>query len=410
MDRRRFISLIPTAAFGQPARNAATPDWPQWHGPDRTNISREVGLLKQWPSGGPKLLWSTRGLGNGYGSISIKADRIFLQGTQGGQSVVFALDPTNGKPIWKSPLGRAVDQDRGGGPRGTPTIDGESIYALSENGELACIRSKDGSTTWRRNILTDFGGRNPYWLISESPLIDGPRIIVTPGGRGAGIVALDKASGKEIWRASQLSDPAAYASCIIAKIHDVPTIMNLTSEAGVGVRATDGKLMWRYEKAANGTANCSTPVYHEGKVFYTSAYGTGCGLLALTPSNGELKAQEMYFSRDMQNHHGGVLLYNGYVYGSSNSILTCLEWISGKPKWRDRAVGKSSLTLADGNLYILSEDNVVGLAEATPDGYRERGRFTIEDQGRPSWAHPVVCGGKLFIRNQDYLNCYNVQG
>jgi outer membrane protein assembly factor BamB len=167
--------------------------------------------------------------------------------------------------------------------------------------------------------------------------------------------------------------------------------------------------MWRYEKAANGTANCTTPVYHQGKVFYTSAYGTGCGLLALTLADGEIKAQEMYFSRDMQNHHGGVLLYNGHVYGSSNSILTCLDWITGKPKWRDRGVGKGSLTIAEGNLYLLGEDNTVGLAEATPDGYREKGRFSIEDQGRPSWAHPVVCGGRLYIRNQDYLNCYNVQ-
>lgn len=409
MDRRQFLSLVPATAIAQTTKSAALPDWPQWHGPDRNNISKEVGLLTQWPSSGPKLVWSARGLGNGYGSISIKADRIYVQGTQGGQSVVFALDRASRKPIWKTSLGRSLDQDRGGGPRGTPTVDGDFVFALTENGDLACLRSKDASVSWKRNILSDFGGRNPHWLMSESPLIDGPKIIITPGGRGAGIVALDKTSGKEIWRASQLSDTAGYASCITANVHDVPTIMNLTSEAGVGVRATDGKLMWRYEKAANGTANCTTPVYHEGKVFYTSAYGTGGGLLALTPANGEIKAQEMYFSREMQNHHGGVLLYNGHLYGSSNAILTCLEWITGKAKWRDRAVGKGSITFADGHLYLFGEDNTVGLAEATPDGYREKGRFTIEDQGRPSWAHPVVCGGRLYIRNQDYLNCYNVQ-
>ncbi len=339
----------------------------------------------------------------------MRGDRIYVQGTKNNQSVVFALDRATGKPVWNAPLGRALDQDRGGGPRGTPTIDGEFLYVLSENGDLACLRSKDAGVAWKRNMLTDFNGSNPHWLISESPLVDGGKLIVTPGGRAAGIVALDKSSGKEIWRSSELSDPAGYASCIVADVHNVRTIMNLTAEAGVGVRATDGKLMWRYEKAANGTANCTTPVYTEGKVLYTSAYGTGCGLLALTPANGEIKAQEMYFSREMQNHHGGVIFYKGKLYGSSNSILTCLDWITGKPAWKDRSVGKGSVTIADGMLYIFGENNTVGLAVASPDGYSEKGRFTIEDQGRPSWAHPVVSAGRLYIRNQDYLNCYDIK-
>lgn len=407
MNRREFLSLAPTAAFAQGAKTE--PDWPQWHGPDRTNISKETGLLKQWPSAGPKLLWTARGLGSGYGSLAMKGDRIYVQGTKSNQSVVFALDRATGKHAWNAPLGRALDQDRGGGPRGTPTVEGDVLYVLSENGDLACIRSKDAHIAWKRNILSDFGGRNPHWLISESPLVDGAKLIVTPGGRGAGIVALDKASGKEIWRSAQLSDQAGYSSCIVADIHKVRTIMNLTSEAGVGVRASDGKLMWTYEKAANGTANCTTPVYHEGKVFYTSAYGTGCGLLALTAAGEEIKAQEMYFSRDMQNHHGGVLLHNGRLYGSSAAILTCLDWATGKSIWKDRSVGKGSLTYADGMLFIFGENNIVGLAEASGDAYVEKGRFTVEDQGRPSWAHPVVCGGKLYIRNQDYLNCYDVR-
>jgi outer membrane protein assembly factor BamB len=410
MYRREFLPLLPGAALAQRSQpTATTVDWPQWHGPNRDNVSTETGLLKQWPSGGPKLVWTTRGLGSGYGSLAVKGDRIYVQGTKNNQSVVYSLDRATGKPVWNASLGRALDQDRGGGPRGTPTVEGELIYALTENGDLACIRNKDASVIWKRNILADFNGRNPYWLISESPLLDGNKLIVTPGGRGAGIVALDKASGKEIWRSAELSDQAGYASCIIADVHNVRTIMNLTSEAGVGVRASDGKLMWRYEKAANGTANCTTPVYNEGKVFYTSAYGTGCGLLALMPSNGEIKAQEMYFSRDMQNHHGGVVFHKGKVYGSSNAILTCLDWTTGKPSWKDRSVGKGSVTLADGMLYVFGENNSVGLVEASPDAYSEKGRFTIEDQGRPSWAHPVVASGKLYIRNQDYLNCYDVK-
>jgi outer membrane protein assembly factor BamB len=284
------------------------------------------------------------------------------------------------------------------------------LYVLTENGDLACLNAADARVTWKRNILADFKGSNPNWLISESPLVDGNRLIVTPGGRGAGMVALEKTSGKEIWRCAELNDEAGYASCVIANVHSVPTIMNFTHDAGVGVRATDGKLMWRYDKAANDVANCTTPLYHEGKVLYTSAYGTGCGLLALVPSNaGEIKAQEMYFNREMQNHHGGVILHNGHVYGSSNAILTCMEWMTGASKWKDRGVGKGSLTFAEGMLYLFGENNTVGLAEATPAGYSEKGRFTVEDQGKPSWAHPVVAGGKLYIRNQDYLNCYDIK-
>jgi outer membrane protein assembly factor BamB len=394
-----------------PAKSTAgpEPDWPQWHGPDRTNISTETGLLKEWPTGGPKMLWQARDLGAGYGTVAIKGDRIYLQSAREGKSVVMALNRADGKPVWIAPIGRALDQDRGGGPRSTPTVDGANLFVLTEDGDLASVRLSDGRVLWNRNILREYGGSNPNWHLSESPLVDDNKLVVTPGGRGAGIVALDKSNGNEIWRTRELNESAGYSSCIAADIHGVRTYMNLMSDSGVGVRASDGKLMWRYEKAANNVANCTTPVYHDGKVFYTSAYGTGCGLVAITKDGDGLKSQEMYFTRDMQNHHGGVVLHNNHIYGSSASILTCLEWSTGKPVWKDRSVGKGSLTYADGMLYLLGENQTVGLAEATSERYQERGRFNIEDQGRPSWAHPVVCGGKLYIRNQGLLNCYNVK-
>lgn len=409
MKRRNFLGLLSSAALAQPRKGTSLSDWPQWHGPDRTNLSSETGLLKDWPSGGPKLLWTARGLGSGYGSLAIKGDRIYVQGALGRDSVVFALNRADGKPVWNAPIGRTLGQDRGDGPRGTPTVDGENIYALTENGDLACVRNKDAYLTWHRNILKDFSGRNPHWLISESPLIDGNKLIVSPGGRNGGIVAMDKATGKDIWACRDAGE-AGYASCIVADVGGVRTIMNLMADAGVGVRADDGKLLWSYAKPANGTANCTTPVYSDNKVFYTSAYGTGCGLLGLTPQNGEIKTQEIYFSRDMQNHHGGVILLNGHIYGFSNAILTCMDFASGAVKWRDRSVGKGSLTYADGRLYLLGENNTMGLAEASPRGYVEKGRFSLEDQGRPSWAHPVVAGGRLYIRNQGLLNCYDVRG
>src|SRR6202035_2092750 len=186
------------------------------------------------------------------------------------------------------------------------------------------------------------------------------------------------------WVSKDLSDEAGYASAVVGDVQGVRTIMNLTADAGVGVRASDGKLMWRYPRVANRTANIATPVFSENKVFYTSAYGTGGALLGLSAQGGEVSAREIYFTREMQNHHGGVVLVNGYLYGFNNSILTSLEFATGKVMWRDRSVGKGSLTYADGSLYILGEDNIVGLAEATPMGYREEGRFRIADQGWPS--------------------------
>jgi len=391
------------------AGQSASFDWPQWRGPDRNGLSKETGLLSQWPRSGPTVAWSAAMLGAGYGSIAVQGDRVYVQGMRNRQSVVSTLNRADGKVVWVRILGPAGDNDRGPGPRSTPTIDADRVYALSETGDLACLRAADGTVIWQRNILKEFQGGNPNWLLSESPLIDGDHVIVTPGGRGAGVVALDKMSGKTVWVSKELSDGAGYSSPIVADVGGVRTIMAFTADAGVGVRASDGKLMWRNSSASNGTANIATPLYSDGKVFFTSSYGAGGALLGLRASGNEVRAQEIYFTRDMRNHHGGVVLVNGYIYGYNDSILTCLEFASGKMVWRDRSVGKGAVTYADGHLYILSEDNVVGLVEATPAGYREKGRFSIADQGLPSWAHPVVSGGRLYIRNQGTLTSYDVR-
>jgi len=403
-----FATLLVVGAVSLSGQSASF-DWPQWRGPDRNGISKETGLLAQWPRSGPTVAWSAAMLGAGYGSMAVQGDRVWVQGMRNNQSVVSSLNRADGKPVWVRILGPAGDNDRGPGPRSTPTIDGDRLYALSETGDLACLRTSDGTVVWQRNILKEFKAGNPYWLLSESPLVDGNLVIVTPGGRGAGIVALDKMSGKTVWTSKELSDGAGYASPIIADVGGVRTIMNFTADAGVGVRASDGKLMWRNTQPANGTANIATPVYSDGKVFYTSSYGTGASLLGLKAAGNEVRAQEIYFTRDMKNHHGGVVLVNGYIYGYNDSILTCLEFNSGKVVWRDRSVGKGAVTYADGHLYILSENNVVGLVEATPAGYREKGRFSIADQGWPSWAHPVVSGGRLYVRNQGTLTSYDVR-
>jgi outer membrane protein assembly factor BamB len=414
MKRVLPVAAIVALALSQGAmpfaRLAAEPlaDWPQWQGPDRTGMSKETGLLKAWPSNGPSVIWTSQGLGSGYGSMAVAGERIYLQGMSGGKSMVFALNRADGKGVWSKALGNAETNDQGPGPRGTPTVDGDRLYVLTENGDLACLKT-DGTAVWQRNILRDFNGRQLRWLISESPLVDGPHLIVSPGGPGAGMVKLDKMTGKTVWQSKDLSDPAGYSSPIVADVGGVRTYMTLTSGAGVGVRASDGKLMWHYERAANGTANITTPIFFDNKVFYTSNYDTGGGLLALTAQNGEVKAKEIYFTREMKNHHGGVILVDGYLYGFSDSILTCLEFATGKQMWRDRSVGKGSVTFAEGNLYIQGENNVVGLAEASPSGYKEKGRFQIADKGLPSWAHPVISGARLYVRNQDTLVAYDIK-
>jgi outer membrane protein assembly factor BamB len=403
---KTILSVTAALICSVAAMNAA--DWPQWQGPDRTGISKETGLLKQWPSNGPAVVWSAGGLGNGYGSMAVAGERVFVQGTRSGNSIVVALNRADGKEVWSKALGRAGEDSRGSGPRGTPTVDGDRVYVLSENGDLICVKT-DGSEVWKRNILADFSGRQLNWLISESPLVDGAHLIVSPGGPGAGMAKLDKMTGKTVWTSKELSDPAGYSSAIVANIGGVRTYLTFTAAAGVGVRASDGKLMFRYDRAANRTANITTPIFHDNKVFFTSAYNTGGGLVALSAQNEVVSASEVYFTHEMKNHHGGVVLVDGYLYGYNDSILTCLEFATGKMMWRDRSVGKGSVAFADGHLYLQGENNVVGLAEATPAGYKEKGRFTIADKGLPSWAHPVISGGRLYIRNQDSIVAYDIK-
>jgi outer membrane protein assembly factor BamB len=385
-----------------------TGDWPQWRGPNRDGISTETGLARQWPAGGPPVVWSAPGVGAGYGSVAIKGDRVFVQGLRGSDTMVHSLNRADGKYVWSKKLGAGGNNDRGSGPRSTPTLDGDRMYVLTEGGDLWCLR-EDGTEVWHRNILRDFSGHNIQWLLSESPLIDGDRVIVTPGGRNAGIVALDKMTGKTIWTAKEVNDDAGYASAVVVDVKGVRAYTTFMASEAVGVRASDGKVLWRYRPAANRTANIATPVVRGNMVFYSSNYGVGGGLVTLQPKNDELAATETYFTRDMQNHHGGVVLVDGTLYGFNGAILAALDFATGKLLWRDRSVGKGAITYADGRLYILSEDNVVGLAEVTPKGYVERGRFQIADQGLPSWSHPVVSGGRLYLRNQNHLMAYDIR-
>ena len=404
MIRGRLLSVLLVTILAVPAMAA---DWPQWRGPQRDGISRETGLLDVWPAGGPPLVWRAQGLGQGYSALAITQGRIFTQGQRGDRQFVLALDVATGKKIWEAPTGPAFSQDKGGGPRGTPTVDGDRVYALAAEGTLVSLDAKTGNVLWRMNIVQKFGAKAPNWGISESPLVDGNNLIVTPGGRGAAVVALNKITGTPVWKSQD--EPAAYSSAVIAEVGGIRQIIVFTAVDVVGLRSSDGTLLWKYDKVANKVANIATPIFKNGFLFVSSAYGTGCALLKLTAEGGTVKASELYFSKEMMNHYSTSVLVDGTVYGYSNAILTAMNLETGQVAWRDRSVGKGWVTYANGMLYLLSEDGVVGLAEATPAGYKERSRFQIPRGSYPTWVPPTISGGKLYLREQDNLYCYDIE-
>ncbi|HEX8145606.1 MAG TPA: PQQ-binding-like beta-propeller repeat protein [Pyrinomonadaceae bacterium] len=382
-------------------------EWPQWRGPNRDGISKETGLLKQWPESGPPLAWKASGAGRGYSSLAASKGRLYTLGLRGEREFVIAFDFKTGKEVWATPHGAAFRNDRGDGPRGTPTVDGERVYALGGSGDLSALDAATGKVVWTMNVLQKFGGRNITWGISESPLVVGEKLLVNPGGPGASVVALNKKDGSLIWKSQ--SDPAGYSSAIPVTVGGRTQVVFFTSTRGLGLDLETGALLWDYPKAANGTANAATPVARGNRVFITSDYGNGGGLVEIKADGKGVTASEVYFTREMRNHHSSSVLVGEHLYGFSGGILTAMGFDTGKVSWKDRSVGKGSLVYADGLIYLLSENGVVGLAEATPEGYRERGRFRIPQDSLPTWAHPVVAGGHLFIRDQDTIYAYDVR-
>ncbi|MDZ4401395.1 PQQ-binding-like beta-propeller repeat protein [Prosthecobacter sp.] len=583
--------------------SALAADWPQWRGPNRDGCSTETGLLKQWPDGGPKVVWQVDSVGVGYSSVAIKGDRIFTQGDLDGVEHIMCLNAKDGSTIWavqpepvkqaladklaelkatmdrdsdgtvdevealtrlrsdyytyekpadgdvqaiataradrmfkkldkdadgilsageagvvlRDMLGKmdaptpgtdpaamaqqrtevlmkAADKDadgklsaaerrgtaidnwpkrvdsdkddifsreeieahvkrvepgydgavsrveaiaffstkqpggdgilsdielrgyyggyrnnQGDGPRGTPALDGDKLYTEGGNGDVTCLDAATGKTLWNVNLVTDLGGGRPGWGYSESPLLYNDWVIVTPGGKQGTVAALDKNTGKVVWRSTDVVEGAQYSSPIIATLGGVKQIVQFTNKTVFGIDASNGKFLWNYSNASNGTANCTTPVAFSDHVFASSAYGTGGGLVKISPSEAGQKADEVYFENKMANHHGGIVRVGDFMYGFGNGGLICMDFLTGKIAWTDRSVGKGSLTYADGMLYLLGESHQMALAEATPEAYREHGRFNLEKFGRPSWAHPVVAGGRLYIRNQHRLTCHDIK-
>jgi outer membrane protein assembly factor BamB len=409
MPCTRVKSLVPlliTATVASGVVTIAADDWPQWRGPRRDGVSKETGLLKDWPANGPRLAWRSSGLGEGYSSFAVADRRLYTLGARQNTEYVFALAAATGEKIWEVANGRRFNNDRGDGPRGTPTIDGDRVYVFGSSGDLTVLDAATGKVFWTQNLLQKYGGSNISWGLSESPLVLSDRIIVTPGGRGASIVALRKTDGSLIWKSQ--SDEPGYSSALLHPIGSIQQAVVFTAERALGIDVNDGRVLWSYNRVANRTANIATPIARGSHVFLSSDYGTGAGLLALTPDGTGIKASEVYFTNEMRNHHASSVLVGDYLYGFSSSILTAMHFETGKVAWRDRSVGKGSLVFADDRLYLFSENGVVGLAEANPQKYVEHGRFQLRTGNLPTWSHPVVSGGKLFIRDQDTLYAYDV--
>jgi outer membrane protein assembly factor BamB len=424
---RYFVkAVLASLLLSLPALAADPPDntdWNQWRGPNRDGHSPDTGLLKQWPSEGPPLTWKAGGLGAGYSSISVQKDRIFTMGDVGDDCNLFALS-LDGKIVWTTKMSRASGpKDQGGypGPRCTPSTDGTLVVALSAWGDLVCVSRADGKEKWRKNLESDFNGKAPHWGYSESPLIDSDAVVCIPGGKQGSVVALNKETGATLWTSEALQGGAEYTSLMPVEIGGVRQYLVVTKATCAGISAKDGKVLWKGSHPG-GTAVIATPVYHDGIVFMTVAYGVGCKAFKVSSSAGAFTAETAYSDEGkekkgpkiLDNKTGGVIVVGDHVYGvSDGGKLKCVELKTGNVVWEDRCVGcKASVAYADGHLIVRGEDGrgTIALVEATPEGYKEKGRFNQPERSKKTaWAHPVVIGGKLYIRDQDNLFCFDIK-
>ncbi|MEI8037613.1 MAG: PQQ-binding-like beta-propeller repeat protein [Verrucomicrobiota bacterium] len=413
------VSLAGFALGGLPAAGA---DWPQFRGPKLDGKSAETGVIHNWEQKAPECLWLGEGLGKGYAGVAVVGERIYTTGDlPAGQGVV-AINAKDGKVVWTTVLTEGAPKHGYEGARCTPTVAGDHLWVTTSNGNIACLTTA-GKLVWQKSFEKDWGGKMMSgWGYSESVLIDGPAAVCTPGGPDAMLVALDKLTGQELWKCKVPEfgktgkDGAGYSSIVISQAAGVKQYVQMTGRGVIGVRAADGKFLWGYDHSANGVANISSPVIAGEQVFSSSAYGAGAGLVTLVKDGDGVKAEEVYFLKPgvLQNHHGGMVEADGYLYcghKQNGGDLVCLELKTGQLMWGPvKAPGKGSaaVTYVDGHLLFRYQDGLVVLVEATPKEFRLKGSFKPQFQQKESWAHPVVSGGRLYLREQDKLMCYQL--
>ncbi len=414
---KTHLLLLVVLGFGLLSRAAAAADWPQWRGSQRDGISTEQGLLGQWPAEGPKLRWQVNDIGDGYSTPSVVGDRLYLLSNRGQDNeLVQALAVGDGQQSWTTRIGN-VGPNRGPqypGSRSTPTIDGELLFALGSDGDLACLERGSGKILWQKNLRTDFGGQPGNWAYAESPLVDRDVVVCTPGGADATLVALDKKTGEVIWKSPVPGgDQAAYASMIVVQLDGIRQYVQFLQKGLVGVEAKTGRFLWRYAKTAEGSpANIPTPVAQDNFI-YSAAGKSGGGLIQLKVEQDTVEATQIYFAPKLPTSIGGAVLVDGYLYGTNGQGLLCAEFATGEVKWQERGVGAGAVCYANGRLYVHGENGDAALVEATPDAYREKGRFTPPaqpDRGRSkAWAYPVVANGRLYLRDMGTMWAYEVE-
>jgi outer membrane protein assembly factor BamB len=413
--RSSFFSAVGLSLF---CLGAGAADWPQWRGPHRDGISPETGLLKGWPKDGPKLLWQLREIGAGYSTPAVVADRLYVQTNKGvADEFVQAFQVKDGTHIWSTRLGK-VGPNQGPqypGARGTPTVDGDLLYALGSDGDLVCLETATGKPRWHKNLRAEFGGKPGQWAYAESPLIDGDHLICTPGGTDATLVALTKTTGAVVWKCPVPGgDKADYASCISVAAPGGKEYVQFVSKGLVGVDAQTGKFLWRYDQTAKGSpAHIATPIAHDAFVYNATRKG-GAALLHIEDKGGTITAKQVYFQKDLPSAIGGAVLVGGHLYGTNARGLVCAEFATGKVKWTDPCVGPASVCYADGRLYVHGDNNdEVVLVAASPAAYQEHGRFTLPAQPErgktKAWAYPVIANGRLYLRDQGALWSYDIK-
>ena len=398
--------LVLVAILGNSAPLAAAEaEWPCWRGPDRNGISPDTGLLKQWPEAGPKLLWKVDGLGKGFSTVAVSGRTIYITGDVGDSLTLFAFD-MNGRAKWKVPVDKNWTKNSAGS-RSTPTIDEGRLYLLSGHGKAVCMDAGSGDVKWSKTMRS-FGGKSGGWGYTESILIHNEMAIVKPGGKNC-IVALNKVTGETVWRSTGINAGPEYSSCIAFDCGAVDVIATGTKAGVVGVSAKTGEKLWLNAWCKGNVANCPDPQYSDGYLFWANGYGKGGVCLKLTPAGDKVTAEEVFTTQDFVCHHGGYVILDGHIYGNHNRGWTCMELKTGKVKWYEPAVGKGSLCYADGMLYVFGErSGKAGLLVCSPDATEVRGTFSVEGSG-PSWAHPVVIGGRLYLRYDDNLYCFDVK-
>lgn len=430
------VAVLYGASLGTAAETAF--EWPQFRGPRRDGVSRETNLLKSWPEGGPALLWKRAGIGRGYSSPAIKANTLYITGDIGDELTITTLDLA-GTPGWSASNGKAWEKPYPGA-RATCTLEGSYLYHMNAHGRAVCLNAVDGTEVWSVSVLERFGAPNIQWGISECLLIDGERVIVSPGGSKALMAALDKKTGETAWSTEPLrfqrahrfggkpvnppepdTDKAGYASPMLIETGGRRLIAGCSARHVFCVDADAGKLLWTQPVFARYEVIGAAPVLCGDSVFFTAPDKFG-GRLFRIAANRDSVSLEQAWETAVDNCHGALVLVDGRLYGSGYRRLNawvCLDVETGSTQYSTTDWMKGSVTYADGRLYALAEDGLMSLLEPTDTAFQVRGQFHLRDSGdgqpgkgkanKDVWAHPVVCNGRLYLRDHDTLFCYDIR-